>query len=109
MNCKKNGMLIFVFCVFISCTRILPPKPIYPVPTKSQLVWQEMEFYGFLHFSINTFTDDEWGYGDKSPKLFNPTQLDVNQWVKIAKEAGMKGLILTNKHHDGFCLWPSKY
>ncbi len=79
------------------------------VPTENLLSYQEMELIGFIHFTINTFTDKEWGFGDESPKLFNPSQLDVEQWVKTAKAAGMKELILTAKHHDGFCLWPSKY
>ncbi len=86
-----------------------PPTPYGPVPSNRQLAWQQMEFIGFLHFTVNTFTDREWGNGDEPESLFNPTAFDAGQIVRTARDAGMKSLILTAKHHDGFCLWPSKF
>lgn len=113
LDLMKNIFLLLSFFSIITpiCSQELvkSPESFGPVPTQKQVDWQEMEFYAFVHFSLNTFTNKEWGYGDESPQLFNPTNLDVRQWARIAKEAGMKGIILVAKHHDGFCLWPSAY
>ena len=83
--------------------------PCGPVPTENQLRWQDMEMYAFIHYSLNTYTDQEWGFGNEDPKLFNPSDLDCRQWARVCKQAGMRGIIFTAKHHCGFCMWPSAY
>ena len=80
-----------------------------PVPNANQLRWQQMEMYAFIHYSLNTYTDQEWGFGNEAPKLFNPSDLDCRQWARVCKQAGMRGIIFTAKHHCGFCMWPSEY
>jgi alpha-L-fucosidase len=86
-----------------------PPQALNPVPNQLQLGWQDFELTMFIHFTVNTFTDKEWGEGTEDPKLFNPARLDARQWVRAAKDAGFKLIIITAKHHDGFCLWPTQY
>lgn len=128
MNTFSRALLIIALAVFVSCVNkqkeVFVASYIFPegasveekarlaahvVPSERQLAWQEMEFTCFICYGVNTFYDVEWGTGKEDPSLFNPTALDARQWAKTAKEAGMKMILLTCKHHDGFCLWPSQY
>lgn len=91
---------------FVSCTP--RPEHSHPIPTQQQLEWQQLETYAFIHFGLNTFNDMEWGYGNTPSYTFIPTNIDCEQWVLTLKACGMKGVIFTAKHHDGFCLWPTE-
>src|SRR5580692_1114040 len=111
MNCKislcLSGLSLVASTLAFADTP--PPAPYGPLPSPRQREWQKMEFVGFAHFTVDTFTGKEWGDGDESETVFNPTAFDADQIAGVARRAGMKELILTCKHHDGFCLWPSKF
>ena len=103
----KKIILATTLSVLISSCAVDKPEPFGVIPTKAQVEWQKLEYNMFIHFGPNTFTGAEWGSGQEKAEIFNPTALDCGQWAEIAKAAGMKGIILTAKHHDGFCLWPN--
>ena len=105
---KFRVVILMLLVLLQACNKTASLEPVGPLPSERQLAWHELEYYAFVHFNMNTFTNMEWGTGGEKPEQFNPSNLDTKQWAKVAKEAGMKGIILTAKHHDGFCLWPTK-
>ena len=106
---KISFKFIFVCsAIFFLNSIVIAIEPYGAVPTDNQLRWHEIEYYSLICYGLNTYTQQEWGYGDVDPKLFNPSDLDTDQWARVCRDAGMKGIILVAKHHDGFCLWPSK-
>ena len=108
--CRIGFFATLLVYLFAACQNTPPaPEPFGATPSPQQAAWQQLEYYAFVHFNMNTFTDVEWGEGQESPQSFNPAALDCNQWAQTAKAAGMKGIIITAKHHDGFCLWPTQY
>ena len=106
---RMTTSLLTTLLAILMQAQITGPAPCGPVPTENQLRWQDMEMYAFIHYSLNTYTDQEWGFGNEDPKLFNPSQLDCRQWARVCMQAGMRGIIFTAKHHCGFCMWPSAY
>lgn len=110
-TCLSTTAAILLFSVAAACVaeRIDPPAPHGATPSPQQAAWHDREFYAFVHFNMNTFTGVEWGHGRETPLRFKPSQLDCRQWCALFKECGLTGVIITAKHHDGFCLWPSRF
>ena len=104
---NRPHLLFLTLLLLSACST--RPKPFGPLPSEDQLAWQDMEMYAFIHYSLNTYTDQEWGFGNEDLQLFSPEDLDCRQWARVCKQAGMKGIIFTAKHHCGFCMWPSAY
>ena len=109
MTMKRIAIIIMMVSACITMRAQTRYAPFRPLPNENQLRWQDMEMYAFIHYSLNTYTDQEWGFGNEDLKLFNPSDLDCRQWARVCKQAGMKGIIFTAKHHCGFCMWPSAY
>lgn len=112
MNITNYGLIAtaaLIITINTSCSTVAPPEPVYPIPTQAQIEWQKLETYAFVHYGLCTYNDMEWGFGDSPASTFNPTELDVEQWAQLFKNAGMKGILMSFKHHDGFSLWPTKY
>lgn len=106
---KRIAIIIMMVSACITMRAQTRYATFRPLPNENQLRWQDMEMYAFIHYSLNTYTDQEWGFGNEDLKLFNPSDLDCRQWARVCKQAGMKGIIFTAKHHCGFCMWPSAY
>ena len=109
MTIRQTLLVTLLTACLPICAQPVESVPCGPVPNANQLRWQSMEMYAFIHYSLNTYTDQEWGFGNEDPKLFNPSDLDCRQWARVCKQAGMRGIIFTAKHHCGFCMWPSAY
>lgn len=110
MNIKQFLVVGCITGSILGCENGVPeaPTPVLPVPAPEQVAWHKTEMYAFVHFGLNTFNDLEWGYGDTPASTFNPENLDCDQWARIIKAAGFRGIVITTKHHDGFCLWPTE-
>lgn len=104
----RKIIFIVQFLAFSACSFAQPPRPYGPIPTSAQLNWHEMEMYCIIHYGVDTYTDKEWGFGDESPALIDPSDFDATQIVQAAKSGGFKGVVVVAKHHDGLCLWPTK-